>query len=130
MTMAARVVLSGWQGLVLLLPAILATPLDSAVLADAQPAALLAPVSYAVVLALHIPEKICEKVKQEWRSIIEPWCEVVGERVGAKSCQADKGADPEKSAGSGFPTMESELLRGSHPHIMRSMVDYLHPPFI
>ncbi len=35
--MATRAVLSNWQGLVLLLPAILATPLYAAVLADANP---------------------------------------------------------------------------------------------
>ena len=33
------------------------------------------------------PEKIREKVKQEWRSIIEPWCEVVVERV---SCALER----------------------------------------
>ncbi len=49
--MATRAVLSGWQGLVLLLPAILATPPYTAVLADAHLAALLAVVSLAVVLA-------------------------------------------------------------------------------
>ena len=49
--MASRAVLSGWQGLVLLLPAILATLPYTAVLADAQPAALLALASFAVVLA-------------------------------------------------------------------------------
>jgi hypothetical protein len=49
--MATRAVLSGWQGLVLLLPAILATPPHTAVLADAQPAALLAVVTLAVVPA-------------------------------------------------------------------------------
>ena len=49
--MATRAVLFGWQGLVLLLPAILAPPPCTAVLADAQPAALLAVVSLAVVLA-------------------------------------------------------------------------------
>jgi len=49
--MATRAVLSGWQGLVLLLPAILATPPYAVVLADAQTAALLALASYAVVLA-------------------------------------------------------------------------------
>jgi hypothetical protein len=43
--------LSGWQGLVLLLPAILATPPYTVVLADAQPAELLAVVFFAVVLA-------------------------------------------------------------------------------
>jgi hypothetical protein len=49
--MATIAVLSGWQGLVLLLPAIPATPPYAVVLADAQPAALLAVVSLAVVLA-------------------------------------------------------------------------------
>ena len=49
--MATRAVLSGWQGLVLLLPAILATPPYTAVLADALSAALLAVVPLAVVLA-------------------------------------------------------------------------------
>ena len=67
--MATRADLSGRQGLVLLLPAILATPAYvsvladapaeellavvslAVVLADARPAALLAPASYAVVLA-------------------------------------------------------------------------------
>ncbi len=49
--MATIAVLSGWQGLVLLLPAILATPPYTAVLADAQTVALLANVSSAVVLA-------------------------------------------------------------------------------
>jgi hypothetical protein len=49
--MATGAVLSGWQGLVLLLQAILATPPYAVVLADAQPAALLAGVSLAVVLA-------------------------------------------------------------------------------
>ena len=49
--MATRAVLSGWQGLVLLLPAILANSPYTAVLADAQPAALLAVKSSAVVLA-------------------------------------------------------------------------------
>ena len=43
--------MSGWEGLVLLLPAILATPPDTAVLAYAKPAALLAVVYLAVVLA-------------------------------------------------------------------------------
>ncbi len=47
----AVAVLSGWQGLVLLLPAILATPPYTAVLADARPATLLALVSLAAVLA-------------------------------------------------------------------------------
>ena len=49
--MATTAVLSGCQGLVLRLPAILATPPYPAVLADARPAALLALASYAVVLA-------------------------------------------------------------------------------
>ena len=49
--MATRAVLSGLQGLVLLLPAILTTPPYTAVLADAQPAALLVVISLAVVLA-------------------------------------------------------------------------------
>ena len=49
--MATRAVVSGWQGLVFLLPAILATPPSTTVLADAQPAALLALASFAVVLA-------------------------------------------------------------------------------
>ena len=49
--MATRAVLSGWQGLVLFLPAILATPPYTTVLADAQPTALLAVASLAVVLA-------------------------------------------------------------------------------
>ena len=49
--MATRAVLSGWQGLVLLLPAILAAASSAVVLADARPAALLALASLAVVLA-------------------------------------------------------------------------------
>ncbi len=49
--MPTRAVLSGWQGLVFLLPAILATPPYTAVLADPHPTALLAVVSLAVVLA-------------------------------------------------------------------------------
>ena len=49
--MATRAVLSGWPGLVLLWPAMLATPPYTVVLADAQPDALLAVVSLAVVLA-------------------------------------------------------------------------------
>ena len=49
--MATRADLSGWQGLVLLLPAILATPPYPDVLADARPAALLASASYAVMIA-------------------------------------------------------------------------------
>jgi hypothetical protein len=49
--MATRAVLSGWQGLVLLLSAILATPPYTAVLADAQPAAFLAVVTLAGVPA-------------------------------------------------------------------------------
>jgi hypothetical protein len=49
--LATRAVLSGWPGLVLLLPAILATPPCTAVLAVAQPVAMLAVVSWAVVLA-------------------------------------------------------------------------------
>ncbi len=49
--MATRAVLSGWQELVLLLSAILATPHSTVVLADAQPDALLAIGSLAVVLA-------------------------------------------------------------------------------
>ena len=43
--------LSGWQGLVFLLSETLATPPSTTVLANAQPAALLAVVSLAVVLA-------------------------------------------------------------------------------
>jgi hypothetical protein len=49
--MATRAVLSGWKGLVLLLSAILATSPYTAVLANAQPAVLLAVVSLAVMLA-------------------------------------------------------------------------------
>ena len=49
--MATRAVLSGWKGLVLLLPVILATPPYIAVLEDAQPVVLLAHASSAVVLA-------------------------------------------------------------------------------
>ena len=49
--MATRAVLSGRHGLVLLHPAILATPPYVAVLADAQAKALLAVASLAVVLA-------------------------------------------------------------------------------
>jgi len=48
--MANRAVMSGWQGLVLLVPAILATPPHTAVLADAKPAALLAVVSSAIAV--------------------------------------------------------------------------------
>ncbi len=49
--MSTRADLSGWLGVVLLLPAILASAPYPAVLADAQTAALLAPASYAVMLA-------------------------------------------------------------------------------
>ena len=52
--MATRAILSGWQVLVLLLPAILAILAHASlavVLADARPAALLALASFAVVLA-------------------------------------------------------------------------------
>ncbi len=55
--MATRAVLSGLQGLVLHLPTILAPPPYTAVLADAQPAALLAVVSLAVVLAVARPDE-------------------------------------------------------------------------
>jgi len=57
--------LSGWQGLVLLLPAILATPPYTVVLADAQPAELLAVVFFAVVLADAHPAALLAPVSFE-----------------------------------------------------------------
>ena len=93
--MATRASLSGWQGLVLLLPEILATPPYTTMLADAQPAALLAVVylavvfadarpaglfataSYAVVLADARPAALLVKSL----SLISPWRELCGVRL-------------------------------------------------
>ncbi len=49
--MATRAVLSGWQGLVLLLPVILSTPPYTVMFTDDQSDALLVVVPLAVVLA-------------------------------------------------------------------------------